>query len=65
MSSYTQTQLAALKAAVAKGVRSVSYDGQTVTYASISEMLRVISVIERELNAGASRTHYPSFDRGT
>lgn len=50
MSGYTREQLDALKAAVAKGVRTVSYDGQSVTYASVSEMLRVISMIERELN---------------
>lgn len=50
MSGYTQEQLTALKAAVARGVRTVSYDGQSVTYASTAEMLRIIAMIERELS---------------
>ena len=63
--SYTHAQLAALKAAAARGTKSVSYDGQTVVYHSLSEMLKLISVIERELNPQRSRVHYPEFDRDT
>lgn len=65
MSAYTHAQLTALKAAAARGTKSVSYDGQTVVYHSLAEMLKLISVIERELNSARNRTHYPEFDRGT
>lgn len=47
--AYTQAQLDALQAAVAKGVKTVSYDGQSVTYQSISDMLALIDMIEKEL----------------
>ena len=63
--SYTHAQLAALKAAAARGTKSVSYDGNSVTFHSVSEMLKLISVIERELNPQRSRVHYPEFDRDT
>lgn len=67
--SYTQTQLDALKAALARGVRTVTTDGNTVTYASTEEMIRVIGIIEREIAAASpsrpSRLHYPTFERGT
>jgi hypothetical protein len=66
--SYTQAQVTALKNAVAAGVRTVTTDGHSVTYASTSEMLRVISVMEKELDASAgrkkSRLTYPTFERG-
>lgn len=62
--SYTQAQLDALKEAAAKGVRSVSYDGNTVQYASLAEIRTQIQFIERAL-APRRRTHYPAFDRGT
>jgi hypothetical protein len=63
--SYTQQELAALKAAAAKGLKSVSYDGHTVSYASIAEMQQMIATMERALNPGRSRIAYPAFDRGT
>jgi hypothetical protein len=63
--SYTAEQLAALKVSVARGTKSVSYDGQTVTYHSLAEMLHLIAVIERELNPTRARVSYPEFTRGT
>ena len=66
--SYTQEQLTALKAAAAKGIKSVTTDGNTVIYASLDEMRRMIGIMESELAAssGSSRSRivYPSFDRG-
>lgn len=50
MNSYTNEQLTSLKAAVAQGVMEVQYSDKKVKYASISEMLKLISLIERELN---------------
>lgn len=54
MANYTQAQLDALRAAVARGVREVSYDGETVKYGTTQEMLRLISVIERDLSGNAA-----------
>ena len=50
MSSYTSEQLTSLKSAVAQGVMEVQYSDKKVKYASINEMLKLISIIERELN---------------
>ena len=52
--SYTQTQVNALKAAAARGVLSVTTDGNTVTYVSISEMRKQIAIMEREIAAQSS-----------
>lgn len=65
--SYTQTQLDALRAAAAKGVKSVSYDGQTVVYASLSEMRAMIAAMEKSLattTAGRRNRVYAGFERG-
>lgn len=66
--SYTQAQVTALKNAVANGIRTVTTDGHSVTYASTSEMLRIIAVMEKELEANSgqrkSRITYPTFERG-
>ena len=64
--SFTQTQLDALRNAVASGVRTVTVDGKTVTYASTGEMLRLIAIMERSLTAPADRVTYynPVFDKG-
>lgn len=58
MSSYTIEQLTSLKAAVAQGVMEVQYSDKKVKYASIGDMLKLISLIERELYplpSGATR----------
>lgn len=65
MSGYTHAQLTALKAAAARGTKSVSYDGNSVTYHSVAEMLKLIAVIERELNPTRNSVSYPDFTRGT
>lgn len=59
MPTYTQEQLTALRNAVAKGVRKVEYDGESVTYESTEKMLQMISIIERDLAANrTTRTVY-------
>lgn len=55
MANYTQTQLDALRDALARGVRKVEYNGESVTYQSVSEMERVIARLERDL-AGSKPT---------
>jgi hypothetical protein len=66
LTTYTQEQLSALKAQAAKGVRSVSYDGHLVQFASIEEMMKLIATIERELagDGGAARRVSYGNDRG-
>lgn len=66
--SYTQTQIDTLKAAAAKGVTTVTSDGNTVTYASLAEMRRQIAVMEQEI-AAQSVTRpksyvYPQYGKG-
>jgi hypothetical protein len=46
-----KTKLTALKAARYAGVRSVSYEGRSVTYASDAEMKAAISDLEGEIAA--------------
>lgn len=57
MSDYSPAELAALKAAYAKGVTEVSYDGRVVKYASGGDLARRIRVIEAEMakNTAAAR----------
>lgn len=46
---FTQAQLNALTAAIAQGVTRVEYDGKTVNYASINDMLGLRDRMMREL----------------
>lgn len=65
--AYTQTQLDALKDAIARGARSVSHDGKTISFHSLDEMLALAERMERELQGSISRrpmVHYAKFSRG-
>lgn len=62
--SFTQTQLDALRAAAAKGIRTVKTDGHEVTYASVDEMLRLIKVMEAQVTRSRSSHVNPVFDKG-
>jgi hypothetical protein len=66
--SFTQTQLDAVTAAIASGTLRVTYDGKTVEYRSLAELVQAKGMIERALNtaSGTGRaTHFnPAFDRG-
>lgn len=69
MTTFTQDQIDALKASIAKGVKSVSYDGHTVTYHSLSEMREALAFMEGEVEAETSGSRKltvanPAFDRG-
>lgn len=52
--AYSEADLAALQAAIAKGVREVRMDGEMVEYRSLEEMLRLEAKLKRELT-GARR----------
>lgn len=66
--SYTQGQIDALKSAIASGTQRVTYDGKTVEYRSLAEMVTALGMMEREVNAAAGRERQaffqPAFDRG-
>lgn len=53
--AYSQTELDALKAAVASGVAQVTYGGRTVQYRSLAEIEAIIAKMEASLNS-AGRT---------
>lgn len=49
MTSWSDTELAALKRAYASGTLRVSYEGKSVEYGSADDLLSRIRTIEREL----------------
>lgn len=58
----SQSTLAALESALFKGVRTVVYDGNSVTYASTSEMMKLRDMLRSELGmppAASSRRPRP------
>lgn len=52
--AFTQTQLDALESAISRGVREVEYDGERVRFGSMDEMLRLRSVMQREISGNAA-----------
>lgn len=52
--AWTQAQLDALSAAIAKGVTTVSYDGNRVEYRSLDEMLKLKQEMENDISGGTS-----------
>lgn len=66
--SYSQAELTALKAAYARGVKRVTYEGKTVEYDDEASMRRRIQTIEAEIAAanGSPRPRgaYAGFSRG-
>lgn len=54
--AYTQSQLDALEAALAKGERRVSFGDKTVEYRSIEELQAAIAAVKRDLFEQAVNT---------
>ncbi|WP_419798684.1 MAG: phage head-tail joining protein [Terasakiella sp.] len=54
MTSWSDTELAALKRAYASGTLRVSYDGKSVEYGSAEDLISRIRTIEREI-AGSKK----------
>jgi hypothetical protein len=63
--AFTQQQYEDLVAAIAEGVTVVMSNGRRVEYRSLSEMMKLKSVMEEELGAAGAgrRRHYASFRR--
>lgn len=68
MTTWTETELAALRRAYASGTLRVSYDGRSVEYGSAEDLLRRIRLIEGELAAVSGkprpRRSFASFAKG-
>lgn len=63
--SWSESDLAAISAAIAKGRRRVRFKDGEIEYASLEEMLRVKRLIERELGIAVRRKRIsPSFSKG-
>lgn len=61
---FTQTQLDTLEEAIVAGATSVSYEGKSVTYRSLDEMIRIRNMIRRALGLpGPARTALVNHDR--
>jgi len=64
--AYTKEQLEALEDAISQGVTSVSYNGKTITYRSLSEMIKIRDNMRSELGVSAKkpRSYRTSFKSG-
>ena len=56
-------QIAALEAAIAKGVRSVTYDGNSVTYQNAADMRATLASLKRQAGVARANVAYPEFSR--
>lgn len=55
--------IAALEAAIAKGVRSVSYDGHSITYQSAADMRATLTNLKRQAGMVVRTPFYPEHTR--
>ena len=66
--AFTQAQLDALDAAIASATLRVTYDGKTVEYRSMDDLIRARAVVagalQREAGQAPDRSSYASFSRG-
>ncbi len=63
--AFTQAMLDSLEAAIAQGARSVSYEGKSVTYSSLDDMMRIRAIIRAALGIGGTgETVFVAHDRG-
>ncbi len=64
--AWTLEQLAALEEAVASGALEVKYADRTVKYQTTSDLLRVLTMVRRELGVtdNCERRRFASFSKG-
>lgn len=48
-------QIMALNAAIASGVTSVSYEGKSVSYKSLNEMIQTVAYLKRQQDKAAGK----------
>lgn len=52
---FTLASLAAIEEAILSGATSVSYEGKSVTYRSLDDLLRLRGILQRALGVGVGR----------
>lgn len=64
--AFTQAQLDAIETGIASGTTRVAYEGKSVEYRDLDQMLRIRSIIRRALgiDANVSQTVLAAHDRG-
>jgi hypothetical protein len=62
--AWTQTDADNLKAAIAKGERSVTFADRTVVYRSVAEMREALGMIEAELSRATRPKQFLGYHRG-
>jgi hypothetical protein len=64
--AWTTQQLAALDAALAQGTTRVTFEGRTVEYRSLADMIRLRDLMRRDLGAVSAppAITYATFSRG-
>lgn len=64
--AWTQQDVDTLKAAILsrKGARSITFSDQSVTFDSVDDMLKLLSVMQLEASGG-TRTRYAQTSKGT
>jgi len=65
---WTQTDIDLLKAAISagRGARSITFSDQSVTFHSVDDMLKLLSVMQQDIvtAAGGTRTRYAATSKG-
>ena len=64
--AFTSEQLAALEEAIAQGVTTVAYNGKTVTYRNLADMIKLRDMMRKELGqvSSGSTTILTKFGKG-
>lgn len=62
--AYTQTNLDAIREAIATGATTVSFEGRSVTYRNLDEMRRVEAIISESLAGASARVFVVQTSRG-
>jgi hypothetical protein len=67
--SWTESDITALEAAIKRGVLRVRFSDREVQYQSITEMLKLLQTmkdaVEAESSEGSNRTTYARFRKGS
>lgn len=63
--AWSQSQIDAIKAAIASGVLTVRHGETLTTYRSVAEMMRVLAAMQAEVDAASRpRRTVAQFDKG-
>jgi hypothetical protein len=64
MTTWTETDLAALETAIASGTRHVQYGDKAVTYQTLDQMIVARNMIAAAINGGSPRKFYSKHSKG-